>query len=143
MRTSSAPNTCVPRIFAGSRSEGIKIHAFKPSRADCAATEFARLPVDEHATVSNPKLRAFASATATTRSLKLKVGRQTASFLTKSRRDPIFSPSRGAETSGVNPTGREGWYPAGSGSNSRERHMFGAGGANTAGEKSGPGGYGA
>src|ERR1700730_7435373 len=30
MRTSSAPNTCVPRIFAGSRSEGIKIHAFKP-----------------------------------------------------------------------------------------------------------------
>jgi hypothetical protein len=43
--------------------------------------EFARFPVEEQATVSNPKLRALASATATTRSLKLKVGRQTASFL--------------------------------------------------------------
>src|ERR1017187_1027575 len=31
MRTTSAPNTCVPRILAGSRSEGIKIQAFKPS----------------------------------------------------------------------------------------------------------------
>src|ERR1022692_3525480 len=108
MRTSSAPNTCVPRIFAGSRSEGIKIQAFKPSRAACAATEFARLPVEEQATVSKPKLRALASATATTRSLKLKVGKHTASFLTKTRRDPIFSPSRGALTSGVYPTGKDG-----------------------------------
>ncbi len=33
------------------------MQAFKPSRAACAATEFARLPVDEQATVSNPKLR--------------------------------------------------------------------------------------
>src|ERR1039458_6931359 len=95
MRTTSAPNTCVPRIFAGSRSEGIKIHALKPSRAACAATAFARFTVDEQATVLNPKLRALASATATTRSLKLKVGRHTASFLTKSRRDPIWSPRRG------------------------------------------------
>src|ERR1039458_5791717 len=108
MRTTSAPNTCVPRILAGSRSEGIKIQAFKPSRAACAANEFARLPVDEQATESNPKLRAFANATATTRSLNLKVGRQTASFLTKSRRDPISSPSRGALTSGVYPTGSDG-----------------------------------
>src|SRR5271156_2399398 len=108
MRTTSAPQTWVPRIFAGSRSDGIKIQAFNPSRAACAATEFARFPVDEQDTVSNPKLRALAKATATTRSLKLKVGRQTASFLTKSRRDPIFSPRRGAPTSGVNPTGREG-----------------------------------
>src|ERR1700686_5158370 len=113
MRTSSAPNTCVPRIFAASRSEGINIHAFNPARAACAATEFARLPVDEQATVSNPKLCALANATATTRSLKLKVGRQTASFLTRSLRDPIFSPSRGALSSGVYPTGREGLYPAG------------------------------
>src|ERR1700679_2582505 len=109
MRTTSAPKTCVPRILAGSRSEGIKIQAFKPSRAACAATEFARFPVEEQETVSNPKLRAFAKATATTRSLKLKVGRQTASFLTKSRRDPIFSPSRGALTSGENPTEGEGY----------------------------------
>src|SRR5271156_5217712 len=101
MRPSSAPNTWVPRIFAGSRSEGIKIHALKPSRAACAATELARLPVDEQATVSNPKLRALANATATTRFLKLKVGRQTAAFLTNSLRDPILSPSCGALTSGV------------------------------------------
>src|SRR5258707_15478068 len=108
MRTNSAPNTWVPRIFAGSRSEGIKIQALNPSRAACAATEFARLPVEEQATVSNPKLRALASATATTRSLKLRVGRHTASFLTSKRRDPILAPKRGALTSGVNPTGREG-----------------------------------
>src|SRR5208282_3243476 len=108
MRTNSAPNTCVPKIFAGSRSEGMKIQAFKPSRAACAATAFARFPVDEQATVSNPKLRAFANATATTRSLKLKVGRHTASFLTRNRRDPIFSPSRGALTRGVYPTGSDG-----------------------------------
>src|ERR1700690_852999 len=108
MRTTSAPNTWVPRIFAGSRSEGIKIQAFRPSRAACAATEFARFPVDEQATVSKPKLRALANATATTRSLKLKVGRQTASFLIRSLGDPILSPSRGALSSGVKPTGREG-----------------------------------
>ena len=86
----------------------MKIQAFNPSRAACAATEFARLPVEEQATVSKPKLRAFAKATATTRSLKLNVGRQTASFLISSRRDPIFAPSRGAPTSGVNPTGSDG-----------------------------------
>src|SRR5579859_5720463 len=108
MRTTFAPKTLVPRIFAGSRSEGIKIHAFNPSRAAWAATELARFPVEEQATVSNPKARALASATATTRSLKLKVGRQTASFLISNRRDPILSPSRGALTSGVYPTGREG-----------------------------------
>src|SRR5271170_3740281 len=121
MRTSSAPNTCVPRILAGSRSEGIKIQALKPSRAACAATEFARLPVEEQATVSNPKLRALAKATATTRSLKLNVGRQIASFLISKRRDPIFAPNRGALINGVNPTGREGWYEAGKGSSSRYR----------------------
>src|ERR1700740_3065555 len=81
MRTTFAPKTCVPRIFAGSRSDGIKIHAFKPSRAACAATALARFPVDEQDTVSNPNAFACDSATATTRSLKLNVGRQTASFL--------------------------------------------------------------
>src|SRR5277367_1503355 len=100
MRTRSAPNTCVPIIFAGSRSEGIKIHDLNPLRAACAATEFARLPVEEQATVSNPKLRAFANATATTRSLKLREGKQTASFL----RNRFFAPSRrarrGASSSG-------------------------------------------
>src|SRR6266403_3352550 len=108
MRTTLAPYTCVPRILAGSRSAGIKIHALNPLRAACAATELARFPVEEHETVSNPKARACDSATATTRSLKLSVGRQTASFLRKSLRVPNCSPSRGALKSGVNPTDREG-----------------------------------
>src|SRR5215472_5900597 len=81
MRTTFAPKTLVPIIFAGSRSDGMKIQAFRPSRAAWAATAFARLPVDEQETVSNPNSRALARATATTRSLKLRVGRQTASFL--------------------------------------------------------------
>ena len=49
--------------------------------AACAATALARLPVEEQPTVSNPKRRAAASAVATTRSLKDKEGKQTASFL--------------------------------------------------------------
>src|SRR6516162_3162433 len=109
MHTSFAPYTCVPRIFAGSRSAGMKIHDLKPLRAACAATEFARLPVEEHETVLNPNARAFASATATTRSLKLKVGRQTASFLITSLRAPICLPRLGALNSGVKPTGSEAW----------------------------------
>src|SRR5947209_20177312 len=109
MRTSFAPYTCVLRILAASRSAGTKIHDLNPLRAACAATAFARLPVDEHETVSNPNSRALASATATTRSLKLKVGRHTASFLTNSDLAPISSASWGALNSGVNPTGREGW----------------------------------
>src|SRR3989442_11889780 len=42
------------------------------SRAACAATEFAKFPVEEQETTSNPNSRACARATATTRSLKLK-----------------------------------------------------------------------
>src|SRR5438270_13030136 len=108
MRTSVVRYTCVPRILAGSRSDGMKIHDFNPSRAACAATEFAKLPVEEHETVSNPKARAFASATATTRSLKLNVGRHTASFLMQSRFAPNCFPSRGALIRGVKPTGSDG-----------------------------------
>src|ERR1017187_13923 len=108
MRTSLAPNTCVPKILAASRSAGIKIQELNPLRAACAATELARLPVEEQETVSNPKLRAFARATATTRSLKLREGEQTASFL----RNRFFAPSccarRGAASSGVNPVGTVG-----------------------------------
>src|ERR1700693_742165 len=108
MRTSFAPKTCVPRIFAGSRSAGIKIQALNPLRAACAATEFARLPVEEHATVSQPKLRACANATATTRSLKLRVGKQTASFLMKSFLAPKRAANCGARSRGVKPTGKLG-----------------------------------
>src|ERR1700730_8606427 len=108
MRTNLAPNTCVPRIFAGSRSAGTKIHALNPLRAACAATELARFPVEEHATVSKPKLRACANATATTRSLKLSVGKQTASFLMKRFLAPKRAASFGARSRGVNPTGKLG-----------------------------------
>src|SRR5437868_2024393 len=108
MRTTFAPYTCVPRIFAGSRSAGMKIHALKPLRAAWAATEFARFPVEEQETVSNPKARACDKATATTRSLKLRVGRQTASFLMQSLRAPICFARLGALSSGVKPTGRLG-----------------------------------
>ena len=52
----------------------MKITALNPLRAAWAATAFARFPVDEQETVSNPKLRACDKATATTRSLKLREG---------------------------------------------------------------------
>src|ERR1700719_4403391 len=129
MRTTFAPKTFVPIIFAGSRSEGMKIHAFRPSRAACAATAFARFPVEEHETVSKPKARAWERATATTRSLKLNVGRQTASFLMY--RLPAaavllnFRASCGALKSGVKPTGKRGVKFWGRGNSSEERHMFG------------------
>ncbi len=87
----------------------MKIHAFRPSRAACAATAFARFPVDEHETVSKPKARAWERATATTRSLKLNVGRQTASFLMYRLLAAVvllnFCASCGALNSGVKPTG--------------------------------------
>src|SRR6185437_8453320 len=110
MRTSLAPKTCVPRIFAASRSAGTKIQALKPLRAAWAATAFARFPVEEQETISNPNALACASATATTRYLKLSVGRQTASFFKNKFADfaPNCFASCGALTSGVKPTGREG-----------------------------------
>ena len=46
----------------------------KPACAACAATEFARLPVDAHAAVLNPNSSAFESATDVTRSLNEFVG---------------------------------------------------------------------
>src|ERR1700687_1247399 len=103
-------------ILAGSRSAGIKIQHLNPLRAACAAVALARFPVEEQETVSNPKARALASATATTRSLKLKVGRQTASFF----KNRFFAPSsrarREALIRGVNPTGSVGSWFSGSGS---------------------------
>ncbi|GIR29103.1 hypothetical protein CM15mP43_07270 [bacterium] len=49
--------------------------------ADCAATEFAKLPVDAQPTVSYPSSTALERATATTLSLKDKDGKFTPSFL--------------------------------------------------------------
>src|ERR1700758_1326284 len=112
MRTTLAPKTFVPRIFAGSRSEGMKIHAFRPLRAPCAATALARFPVEEHETVSKPIARAWERATATTRSLKLNVGRQTALFLMyrlPAAAVPLsFCARCGALKNGVKPTGNLG-----------------------------------
>src|SRR6266404_9632374 len=101
MRTSFAPKTCVPIIFACSRSAGMKIQHLNPLRAAWAAVALARFPVEEHETVSNPKARALASATATTRSLKLRVGRQTASFFKKRFFPPILRARLGDLISGV------------------------------------------
>src|SRR5579864_5072450 len=102
----------------------MKTQALNPWRAACAATALARLPVEEQLTTSNPKFRAWVSATATTRSLKLSEGKQTESFLRY--RDLLWNCSarRQARTSGVKPTGRDRAesYCSGSGSNSRYRH---------------------
>src|SRR2546428_12944502 len=125
MRTTLAPKTSVPMIFAGSRSAGMKIQHLKPFRAACAAVAFARLPVEEQETVSNPKARALASATASTRSLKLKAGRQTASFFTYKVLAPSSRASRGAVISGVNPTVRLFRKFSGVGRQSGERQILG------------------
>jgi hypothetical protein len=71
-----------PRIFAGSKSSGINTQALSPSRAACAATAFARFPVEEQPIVSSPNLFAAAIAVDTTRSLNESVGKHTASFFT-------------------------------------------------------------
>src|SRR6266567_850639 len=94
----------------------MNIQHLNPLRAACAAVALARLPVEEQETVSNPNARALASATATTRSLKLRVGRQTASFFRK--RFFALSPRarRGALIRGVKPTGKVGSWFSGSGS---------------------------
>src|SRR5205814_10653360 len=107
MRTSFAPKTCVPIIFACSRSAGMKIQHLNPLRAACAAVALARFPVDEQETVSNPNARAFARAVATTRSLKLSVGVQTASFLMKRFFEPMLRPSCADLIKGVKPTRSE------------------------------------
>jgi len=87
----------------------MKIQHLNPLRAACAAVALAKLPVDEQETVSKPNDFAFASATATTRSLKLSVGKQTASFLMKSFFAPILFASVSVLISGVKPTGNVGW----------------------------------
>src|SRR5258708_37120742 len=96
----------------------MKIQHLNPLRAACAAVALARFPVEEQETVSKPNARALASATATTRSLKLKVGRQTASFFTYRFLAPSSRPRRGAAMNGVNPTGRLSWKFSGNGSRS-------------------------
>src|SRR5690606_11484089 len=99
----------------------------RPAEAAWAATEFARLPVDAQATVSNPNARAVVSATDTTRSLNDQVG-LTVSFLIHRSLRPSTSPRRGAGVRGVSPpprcTGSTG-SSVGTGSRSRYRHRVG------------------
>ena len=83
-----------------------KMQALNPARTAWAATALARLPVEEQLTISNPKFLAWVRATATTRSLKLRLGKQTASFLMYSDLLRSRSPRLEAFTSGVKPTGR-------------------------------------
>jgi hypothetical protein len=52
----------------------MKMKQRSPARAACAETEFARLPVDAHDTVSKPNSTAAEIATDTTRSLYENVG---------------------------------------------------------------------
>src|SRR5438477_262912 len=77
-----------PITFPASSSSGMKIHALSPARAACAATAFARFPVEAHPTVSIPKAAAALSAAATTLSLKEREGWQTVSFFTQTRPTP-------------------------------------------------------
>src|SRR2546430_6355353 len=86
-----------------SSSSGMKIHALRPARAACAATAFARLPVDAQPIVSSPKAAAALIAAATTRSLKESDGWDTVSFFTHTRATPKRRASAGASTRGVNP----------------------------------------
>src|SRR2546425_9617465 len=82
-----------------SSSSGMKIHAFRPARAACAATAFARLPVDAQPMVSSPKAAAALMAAATTRSLKESDGWDTVSFFTHTRATPKRRASAGASRS--------------------------------------------
>src|SRR6266403_1348549 len=124
MRTIRAPYTAVFRIFAGSRSAGIKTQASNPCCADCAATAFAKFPVDEQPTVWNPNLRAATSAVATTRSLNEREGKHTASFLKYRFVRPHFFARCREATSGVPPTLLGNGNPSGSGKNSAYRHIL-------------------
>ena len=75
------PYIDVPRILASSRFDGMNIKLLRLAAADCAATEFAKLPVDAQPTVSYPSSTALERATATTLSLKDRDGKLTPSFL--------------------------------------------------------------
>ena len=82
----------------------MKTNDGSPAAAAWAATALARLPVDAHATVSNPSSWARARAIETTRSLNECVG-LAVSFLTHTSRSPSRSARRPARTSGVQPVG--------------------------------------
>jgi len=93
----------VASSFCSSRFAGTRTYESNPAAAAWAATALARLPVEAQATVSKPSSRAFATATATTLSLKEWVG-LAASFLTQtSASRPSRSARRSARSNGVKP----------------------------------------
>src|SRR2546430_13834420 len=74
MATTSPSYTAVVRILPGSRSAGMKTIDGTPARAECAATELARLPVEAQANRVNPKPFAAGRATDTPPALNESVG---------------------------------------------------------------------
>src|SRR3990170_2141253 len=98
----------------------MKTYASRPADAACAATLFARLPVEAHASVLNPNSRAFVAATVTTRSLNDQVG-LAQSFLIQRFFRPRCSPRFFARTRGVNPALMSTAYSGSAGSRSAYR----------------------
>ena len=86
-----------------SRSAGMKTYASIPARAACAATLFARLPVDAQASVSNSNSRAFVAATETTRSLNDHVGFAQSFLMYRLVQPQALGPGSRARISGVKP----------------------------------------
>ena len=74
MATIFGPKTAEPSRLPASRLFGMKTQHSMPSRAACAATELARLPVDAQASTVKPSSLARVAATDTTRSLYDSVG---------------------------------------------------------------------
>ena len=74
-----------------------------PTRAACAATELARLPVEAHAMRVKPSSRAAVMATDTTRSLNECVGFAESSLIQTGAVKPSSSARRSARISGVMP----------------------------------------
>ena len=70
-----------PSSLPASRLSGMNTQHSTPRRAACAATLFARLPVDAHASTLKPSSTARVAATDTTRSLYDSVGWFTESSL--------------------------------------------------------------
>src|SRR4051812_40901725 len=104
--TTSPPYTAVVTTLPGSRSAGMNTIEGTPTRAACAATELARLPVDAQAYRSKPSACAAVNGTDTTRSLNEWVGLPESSFTHSGARRPTSRASAAAGTNGVNPGSR-------------------------------------
>ena len=96
-------------------------NASMPAAAECADTEFARLPVLAHAIAVNPNWRARAIAMLTTRSLNDHVG-FVVSFFNHSVSRPRRFASRSARISGVKPVPMSTLYCGSTGSSGAYRH---------------------